>query len=248
MPPRSGSHNTKAAKRIGGFLLWIATLLVAAVLLLLVLFYILGYSLHHMRIAVCILVTLVFAFALWGLHARARGKPRLIFLMKVVLGLLCVSVLVAVWSLSTTVGSQPTWVKFENQTDSPLLVKVVEIGKRGLLSDNAYNVTLPPHGAQAIRMAESGEGMSFAVIVSEYQAGSGAADLSFLGGLGEGISRAIQATSAPAFRAVYAAGDLPAVLAFRKRSGQLALVRDGEPPGDDDDEDAFALPVPGGKR
>ena len=247
MPPRNDVHSIKRAKRIGAFLLWILALAASTVLLFLALFHMLGYSLHHMRIAVCVLVAMVLGLALWGLHARAAGKPRLIFLMKVVLGLLCVSALVIVWSVSTTTGASGRRITLDNQTDNPLLVKIVEIGKRGLLSDNAYTVTLPSGGTQALRTVEAGPGMSFAVVVSEYQANSGAADLSFLGGLGDGISRVLQATDAPSYRAIFPASELPDVLAFRKADGSLVLVGDGDALADEE-EDAFALPVPGKKR
>ena len=59
----------------------------ATALLLLILFGVMGHSLNTMRIAVFVLVALVFALALWGIHARAAGKSGLIFLMKVGAGI-----------------------------------------------------------------------------------------------------------------------------------------------------------------
>ena len=249
MARRSDLSPAQFARNLAGWLLWLICLAVAAGVLFAALYLMLGFSLFATRLAVCILISACLALVLFHLHSRASDDRRLIFPMKIVLGLFCVSIFVILWCVSASGGASGKTVYVTNGTKNTLHVKIIRIGQIGVLGDEAREQECPPGQARLVRLPGSGSGFTYAVIAFEYYSSDSHIALpAFLQGLEKFLPKGIGQIKC---RAVFPSETMPQELEFITKDGTTVLVQDirREAPAveqeeEQEEDDPYRIPLP----
>jgi len=245
MARRSDLSPAQFARNLGGWLLWLVSLAILAGALFVALYLTLGYSLFATRLAVCILVSVCLALVLFHLHSRAAGDRRLVFPMKIVLGLLCVSIFVILWCVSATGGMSRKAVYVTNGTKNTLHVKISRIGQMGVLGDEAREVECPPGKSRSIRLPGSGAGFTYAVVAFEYHFTEPDIDLpAFLNDAEKFLPKGAGKITC---RAIFPSDTMPKELEFVNKDKKTILLQDvsGEGPAveQEEEDDPYRVPV-----
>jgi len=249
MARRSDLSPAQFARNLAGWLLWLICLALAAGVLFAALYIMLGFSLFATRLAVCILISAFLALALFHLHGRAAGDRRLMFPMKIVLGLLCVSIFVILWCVAATGGTSGKTLYVTNRTKNTLHVKISRIGQIGVLGDEAREAECPPKRSRSVRLPGSGPGFTYVVIAFEYYSSDSSIALpTFLQSLEKFLPKGIGQITC---RAVFPSETMPQELEFITEDGTTVLVQDirreapaAEQEEEEEGDDPYRIPIP----
>lgn len=247
MVRRSDLSPAQFVQSIGAWLLWLVCLSVVAGALFAALYLTLGYSLFATRLALCMLISACLALVLFGIHKQAAGNRRKIFLMKIVLGLFCFSILVVIWCVSATGSISRKMVYVTNDTKKTIHVKISRIGQIGVLGDEARGVDCPAGQSRSLSLAGSGSGFTYVVVACEYYLDDSAVDLpAVLQGIDKFLPKSLRDLKC---RAIFPSDSMPNELEFVTRDGKTVLLQGTpkEAPAveqEEEEDDPFRIPLP----
>jgi len=236
---KSVARRGKPLSKLGSVIAWAVCTAAAAA----VLFAFLGFALNRSpattRAVVVVLVTLALGLLLLVLHRHAEGRRGLILLMRVVLGLLCLSIVVFARSLSTADPASGSTTTLFNNSDQKVYVKISLIGQSGPMTDKTYALTLAPGERAPFTYPTQGSRDTYAMVMSTYSVEEGGLSKVPLVGTMLADWMGVSMKLGEAFhRDVFAANAAPKDVIV-KREGSVLTATD-----DEEGEDLYLVPAP----
>ncbi|MFH0964053.1 MAG: hypothetical protein V2A58_08570 [Planctomycetota bacterium] len=232
---------TRPEKKVKAFLAvvaWAAATAAGAAVLGLLLEALLNRSLALTRGAVIALLAGILGVALAELHRAARGKPGLVFLMRVVLGMVCLMILVLAWGMTTGTGRGTGEITFFNNSEQDIQVKVSLVEPSGAIGDEVYSFEVGAGARRKFRFERDSSSASYAVLMSSLRApGAGTWERSTVGRI-VGSLGILSSVGEPFYRRIFPAKGMPRLIVASAEGGQLGAVEDPV------EEDLYTIPLP----